>query len=134
LRLRRYPDDIEALKNLGTCLARTGQLAAAYEAQQKVLSVQPDNFGAWDSMAMVCSGLGLREEARKAGEQSLALKDALSNGQHAPWALPSGSAADFATQTGKTPVISFSLWGNLAEKVVEIGCRNCDGHRQAARP
>jgi Flp pilus assembly protein TadD len=37
-----YPDDIEALKNLGTCLARTGQLAAAYEAQQKVLSVQPD--------------------------------------------------------------------------------------------
>jgi hypothetical protein len=107
-----YPDDIEALKNLGTCLARTGQLAAAYEAQQKVLSVQPDNFGAWDSMAMVCSGLGLLEEARKAGEQSLALKDALSNNQHAPWALPSGSAADFATQTGKTPVISFSLWGN----------------------
>lgn len=108
-----YPEDLEALLNLGVCQHRSRDYRRARVTLQKFISHNPDNPVAWDAMAPVCYKLNLLQDARAAGERSLLLKDAASK-KPPPrtWTLPAGKPSAAARQAGKKHVISFSLWGN----------------------
>jgi len=107
-----YPEDIEALLNLGVCRSRSGDVRGALESLQVYISKDPDNPVAWDSMASVCYRLDQPDQARAAGERALVLKDAGSKPPPETWTLPAGRPSATAQQPGKRHIISFSLWGN----------------------
>ena len=70
-----YPQDREALLNLGICQNRAGDYASALKSLENYLQIVPDDYAAWDTMTAVCYHLQLLDRAREAGAHSLALKD-----------------------------------------------------------
>ena len=107
-----YPQDKEALLNLGICQNRAGDYASGLKSLEEYLQSAPDDYAAWDAITAVCHRLKLTDRAREAGSNSLALKDR--QHQHLPekWSTPRGKPSKLVQKTGKYNVISYSLWGN----------------------
>jgi len=103
------PHEFEVLLNLAVMYSRQGQWAAAEGVYARAIKLDTTRYELYDGLANCLWRLGRFEEAVAAGTHSLEAKDALTRGVQGI-ALPSMRPAQFAT--GKTNVISYSLWGN----------------------
>jgi hypothetical protein len=108
LQLQHTPDHIEILLNLAVCLSRSHQDAQAVICAKKVLSIDPNQFVAWDVLASSHYQLQEIDLAAEAGESSLKLKDQLVKPLGLKLQLPKKSLDDGLT---KKNVLAFSLWG-----------------------
>ena len=108
-----HPDDPEILEKLAVMISRQGgraNEAAALFVQ--ACQLRPDSVNAWDGLANSLSQSGDLQQAREAGERSLALKT-VAAAQLSGWALPAGEAQAFLRRPGQPSrinCISFSIW------------------------
>ncbi len=111
--LKRFPDNTELLSNLAVNYSRSKRYIDAIEYAQRVIKLLPDNVLSYDIMASCYFELNDKENASKSGTSALILKDKASPPiANKQWQLPNKTPQEIALQTGKTNVISFSLWGN----------------------
>ena len=109
---KAYPNDTEALLNFGVCLGRSNQHEKAIDALQSYVAKGGSDPVCWDTLCRAYAQLGKFDKAKEAGETSLNLKHAASTKNAPSLALPPTAAEIVSSASGKTNVVSFSLWGN----------------------
>jgi len=109
LQLQHTPDHVEVLLNLAVCLSRSHQDAQAIICAKKVLSIDANQYVAWDVLASSHYQLKELSLASEAGQSSLKLKDQLVKSLGLKLQTPEKFLANrLAT---KKNVLAFSLWG-----------------------
>lgn len=109
------PRDEMALENRAVMRHRQGNYAQAYADFSAVVAIAPNAINAWDGMAATAAKLEQWDEAQRAGEHALCLKDEACRyfqGQQLPVSIPQNSPQDWDATHPGTDVIAFSLWGN----------------------
>ena len=109
--LKKFPNDVDALENLGVILRKTGRFREALVNLEKAHARDPRRPNLLDALAHTYGNLGQLEKAREFGEKSLNLK-AETAGRNAPvYPLPSAAPPPFDPARPTRNVIAFSLWG-----------------------
>lgn len=102
-----YPDDLEVQLNLATAQSRAKDHDAAVATAEAYIAKGGSDANLFDMLAHSQYRRGKPDEARQAGERSLAIKDEQA-------AAPEGSKLNpIPADTEEKPrIISFSLWGS----------------------
>ena len=106
------PGGAETLLNLAVCCSRLGRYEQAVANIRELLTLQPDNVVAHDTLTSSSHQLGQLAEASASGSRALELKDAATRPHPGAWRIPPGRPGATATAPGKRNVVSFSLWGS----------------------
>ena len=120
---RRWPDDLEILKNIGVCLSRGGENAEAKPWLLQAVERDPEDANLHDALANVLGRLDEREAALTHGERALLLKDQVAAAGPVPFDPRPLPIADFDESRPARNVIAFSLWGQ-AERYTEGALAN----------
>lgn len=110
LQLRQTPDHLEILLNLAVCFSRSHQDAQAVICAKKVLTLDANQYVAWDVLASSYHQLKEFTLAAEAGQNSLRLKDRLVKAARLQLNRPDKPMDQWLS--GKKRVLAFSLWGN----------------------
>ncbi|WP_279452164.1 tetratricopeptide repeat protein [Aeromonas dhakensis] len=105
------PGNDEVLRNLCSCLSRSGQYEQAVARLQTLLQRLPDDFHALDALCASLAKLERHAEAAVAGTRSLELKARVSDKAPSDWTLPAVAPSAWLA-ADKPDVIAFSLWGS----------------------
>lgn len=71
----RYPRDREALRSLGQTLLTTGHVAEARAAFERVIAIDPTDFGAWQFLTSIYASENRKAEAERAQSLYLLWRD-----------------------------------------------------------
>ena len=109
-----HPEDPEIIENLAVMISRQGKRASeAARLFAQACQLRPDSVNAWDGLANAQSTSGDEQQARQAGERSLALKTIAAKPLPG-WAPPAEGVQAFLLRPGQASrihCISFSIWG-----------------------
>ncbi len=108
--LSYFPTDTKMLVNIASSFSRCAEYEKAISFSNKVTSLDPTNFVAWDILAKSYSRSGEFSLAAKAGTTSLSLKDNKFGKKTLTFNLLQEPVSHYSQN--KIKVISFSLWGN----------------------
>ncbi|MNQ70124.1 hypothetical protein D3C85_847490 [compost metagenome] len=101
------PRSGSVIGNLATCHLMLGENETALKLYQRAHVLDPREMNVLDGLTHVCGNLGLMDQVRQYGRQSLALKDALFRVNDLPPLLPQE-----VSPAGGRDLFAFSLYGD----------------------
>lgn len=107
----RWPDEPQFVGSVGICESHLGRWSEAIPWLERAVALSPQDFNLHDCLAWVHGKLGRLDEARRHGERSLVLKDALTAKRPPAVALAEVPVPAFRPEEPRRNVIAFSLFG-----------------------
>ena len=106
-----WPEEPQFVGSVGICESHLGRWSEAIPWLERAVALSPQDFNLHDCLAWVFGKLGRLDDARRHGEKSLVLKDALTAKRPPAVALAELPVPAFRPEDPRRNVISFSLFG-----------------------